>query len=265
MRTHRLKSFIERLLGNRLWLEPSLDLRTLEAFIAEVRPVDIGVPLVRIGPAGDGGYLVPDDLEGLRACISPGVSTEVGFDLQMAQRGIPVYMADASVSAPPIDHPLFKFFPKYIDVYEDAKNMRLDTLWQAVSDEHKGDAILQMDIEGAEYRVLLDTSDDILSQFRIILLECHQLTHLFGRQNSQLIMSAFRKILRHFYVVHIHPNNACPATRRGEVEIPPLMEFTFLRKDRARSALRAGLSFNHPFDVDNDAGKPAIVLPETWR
>ena len=58
-------------------------------------------PLRRIGGPGDGGYLVPDDLDGIVGCISPGVSTEVGFDLALAEMGIPVFLADASVPAPP--------------------------------------------------------------------------------------------------------------------------------------------------------------------
>jgi len=265
LQTHQIKSLVERLLGNRVWLEPSLELDSLEAFISELKPVNVGIPLVRIGSKQDGGYLVPDDLEGLKACVSPGVSTEIGFDLEMAERGIPVYMADASVPGPPVDHDIFNFFPKFLDVFEDEKNMRLDTLCGLMPDAHRGDAILQMDIEGAEYRVLLDASDDTLSQFRIILLECHNLTRLFGRQNSQLIIATFRKLLRHFHVVHIHPNNVCPASQRGGISIPPVMEFTFIRKDRVRSLSRDALTFPHPLDRDNMSNRPSLALPETWR
>lgn len=44
----------------------------LEAFISKVRPVDCGIELIRIGGEADGGYLIPNDLEGIEYCFSPG-------------------------------------------------------------------------------------------------------------------------------------------------------------------------------------------------
>lgn len=265
MRTHKLKSIVERLCGNKVWLEPSSDLNQTRAFIRQLAPVDVGIELTRIGSRGDGGYLVPNDMDGIGGCISPGVSIEIGFDLEMARRGIPVFMADASVKGPPEQHELFHFYPKFLDVVDDEQNMRLESLVAEASLRTAEDLILQMDIEGAEYRVLLDASDEVLNRFRIILLECHHLSRLFGRQNSQLITATFRKLLRHFYVLHIHPNNVCPSTRRGDVEIPPVMEFTLIRKDRARYEPRPGLSIPHPLDRDNVLTQPTLVLPKIWR
>jgi hypothetical protein len=40
--------------------------------------------------------------------------------------------------------------------------MRLDTLCNDIKAEHAGNRILQMDIEGAEYPVLLDVRDEAL-------------------------------------------------------------------------------------------------------
>jgi hypothetical protein len=39
-----------------------------------MRPIESGHPLVRLGGPKDGGYLVPDDLDGIAFCFSPGVS-----------------------------------------------------------------------------------------------------------------------------------------------------------------------------------------------
>lgn len=36
--------------------------------------------LIRLGPNGDGGYLVPDDLTGIEACFSPGVCATSEFE-----------------------------------------------------------------------------------------------------------------------------------------------------------------------------------------
>lgn len=52
---------------------------------------------------------MPDDLEGIGGCVSPGVSTECGFDMHIADLGIDVYLADASISGPRASHKRFNF------------------------------------------------------------------------------------------------------------------------------------------------------------
>ena len=68
--------------------------------------------------------------------------------------------------------------------------------------------IMQMDIEGDEYKVLLDMPIKLLKQFRIIVIEFHFLTRLFNLYSNQFIYSSFKKLLEHFKVVHIHPNKS---------------------------------------------------------
>lgn len=97
------------------------------------------------------------------------------------------------------------------------------------------DLLLQMDIEGAEWLVLNATSDEILSRFRIICVELHDLEHLFSRSAFEIMERVLEKLLRQFFVVHVHPNNwtdAAAISRRYHV--PSVLEYTFLRKDRVR-------------------------------
>ena len=47
--------------------------------IQKLHPKKTIKPLIRMGPNGDGGYLIPDDLEGIEACFSPGVDQVSGF------------------------------------------------------------------------------------------------------------------------------------------------------------------------------------------
>lgn len=260
-----VQSVVEQLAGNQVWLEAPSQLNEIRTVLRQLAPVAIEQPMVRIGSARDGGYLAPQDLDGITVAVSPGVSTEVSFDLAMAERGIEVYMADASVAAPPIAHPRFHFQKKFLDVFEDEENTRLDALCTAIAPEHAGDRILQMDIEGAEYRVLLDTSDETLQSFRILLVEFHNLDRLFAAFPFKMIRATFQKLLRFFYVVHIHPNNVCRARVRGDIEIPPVMEFTFYRKDRAVLAPDKKLEFPHALDRKNLPNLPSITLPTCWR
>ena len=261
----QIKYILESINGHKIWLEPSSDIHEVRAFISSLVPVRDARPLVRLGNAGDGGYLAPDDLEGVAVAVSPGVSTEVSFDSAMAERGMEVYMVDGSVDGPPVQNQRFHFQKKFLDVFEDKMNMRLDTLCALIRPEHKGDRLLQMDIEGAEYSVLLDASAEVIRSFRIMLIEFHQLDRMFAAFPFRLIKATFQKLKRTHEIVHIHPNNvAQPRIRKGVV-IPPVMEFTFYRRDRVVVDPKKELKFPHPLDRDNVPQHPSSPLPECWR
>ena len=262
---NRGKLWLERLSGYQLWLEHSSDVEHVRTLLKLLAPVAIEQPLIRIGGKGDGGYLVPDDFANINTAISPGVSTEISFDLAMADLGIDVIMADASVKGPPVENPHFHFLPKFVDVFEDDKNMRLDTLCDSKAVDKDGDRILQMDIEGAEYRVLLDLSDKALKSFRIMTIEFHHLDRIFAEFPLGIIQATFSKLLRYHHVVHIHPNNVARPTTRGDIVIPPVMEFTFYRKDRATVLSDQKPKFPNELDQDNVSNQPSLILPNCWR
>lgn len=234
--------------------------------VRKLGPLDNAKGLVRFGPAGDGGYLMPDDLDGVGALISPGVSQQCGFDLEIANRGIQVYMADFSVDTPPVKHPNFNFVKKYLDTYSSDESITLDAMLQPTPLYSSGtDLIMQMDIEGAEYRLLHSIKECLLKRFRIIIIEFHNLHQLYWRFQFDFIRSAFEKILQGHNVVHIHPNNCHQPVRRGKFYIPPVMEFTFYRRDRDTFRPGSSLRFPHRLDADNVPGRPSVVLPECWR
>jgi len=93
--------------------------RELEGLIDTLRPVSTDIELIRLGPLGDGGYLVPDDLQGIEACFSPGVSDISGFEIDCADLGMKVFMADASVEGPAISHQAFQFTKKHVGAVSD--------------------------------------------------------------------------------------------------------------------------------------------------
>jgi len=260
-----VKRTFEYLSGYRVWLEPPSDPGEIRALLRSLAPVAVTRPLVRLGSANDGGYLAPDDLEDIAVCVSPGVSTEVGFDLAMAERGMEIYMADASVEGPPVQCPRFHFYKKFLDVFEDERNLRLDTLCVGIAPEHAGDRMLQMDIEGAEYRVLLDASDEVLRSFRIMIIEFHHLDRMFAAFPLKMIRATFQKLMRTHHIVHIHPNNVCAPEVHGNIAIPQVMEFTFYRKDRAALDEGRVLQYPHPLDRDNLPNRPSFALPDCWR
>ena len=77
-------------------------LSDLQLLVKELRVLPTKRELIRIGPDSDGGYLFPDDLDGVRHCFSPGVPDCREFELDLANRGMDVFMADRSTDLPPI-------------------------------------------------------------------------------------------------------------------------------------------------------------------
>jgi hypothetical protein len=234
---------------------------SLRALLQELRPLDPGIELVRIGPDADGGYLLPDDLAGIRHVFSPGVSNESGFEAQLADRGMQVFLADYSVDEPAVRHPRFEFDKRFVGCVTDERYMTLDD-WHAAKLGPDSDAelLLQMDIEGAEYETLLAASPRLLGLFRIIVVELHWLPQLWNGPFFALASRALRKLLATHAVVHIHPNNCCGSVKSAGLEIPRIAEFTLLRRDRLRStAYRT--KFPHPLDRPNVAKEPLQLAP----
>lgn len=241
----------------------------LASLVRDMRVVPIGQDLLRIGPDGDGGYLVPDELDGIAACFSPGVADCADFELALAERGMAVYLADRSVERPPLQDPRFRFVAKFL-ASTSSDDQGLVTLDDWVGEElgaagsaADADLLLQMDIEGAEYEVLHSVSDACLRRFRIIVIEFHRLYQLADRFAFRFMAPAIRKLLRSHAVVHMHPNNYRKTLRMGPIEIPSHLEVTLLRRDRLRPG-SGPLRFPHPLDRPCKADRPEAVLPDCW-
>lgn len=227
-----------------------------------LRPVHTGRPLTRVGGEADGGYLLPDDFDGLRYCFSPGVAEKANLELALAERGVKCFLADYSVDRAPVDHPNFEFDKKFLGKDDSGVFMTLQT-WIDSKGVSGDDMLLQMDIEGYEYDVLLSTPESTLRRFRIIAVEFHGLQKLAKPQRFAAFQQVCDKLAKDFVVVHMHPNNYAPPVVIRGVRVPPLMEITFLRKDRALF-IEPRSDFPHPLDQPNVSDKPDPPLPSEW-
>jgi hypothetical protein len=91
------------------------------AVLELLKPKASKTPLIRIGGDMDGAYLVPDDLDGIVACFSPGVSRTKYFEDFLAERyGIQSHMCDFSCDVDELKTPLKPgmqtFVKKWLDV-----------------------------------------------------------------------------------------------------------------------------------------------------
>lgn len=232
---------------------------------SKLYPFDIDLPLIRLGPKGDGGYLVPDALSGIEAVFSPGVEMVSGFERDCIERGMQVFMADKSVEKPNLDIPEtgYSFTKKFVGCVNNDEYITMDEWVNTSGITTNSDLLLQMDIEGAEYVTLLNTSSHLMSRFRIIVVEFHFHTQLWNRSFFDLVENTFDKILQTHAVVHSHVNNHDGLDCKMGIKIPRLLEITFLLKDRANFN-KYQTHFPHKLDFDNTQ-KPTVILPEQWH
>lgn len=261
----RILNFIRRVglfLNIHIHLSSLTTEKELKEFLKSLFPVKIDKELIRVGARADGGYIIPDDLEGVDALFSPGVGSKQDFDFECAHNGMKVFMADASVDGPINHHDNFVFTKKFIGALDNEEYMSIEE-WVKSSDlSGNSDLILQMDIEGYEYETIFSIPNDIMKRFRIVIIEFHQLEMLWNKFYFDRFKNVFNKLLQTHYVVHIHPNNCCKPITKGTISIPPVLEFTFIRKDRV-STQGYITDFPHKLDVDC-ANKETLVLPSCW-
>ncbi len=252
-----------RVLGRLLRSTRKAPLANVRRLIERLHPIQCGIDLIRVGAARDGGYLIPDDLDGIEYCLSPGVNTTADFENDLADHGIRSYLADYSVSAPPITRPEFTFDKIFIGGSDHGAFLTLSTWKESHLKGYRGDLLLQMDIEGSEYGAILGTPDCLLDQFRIMVIEFHELDRIFDSFSFGLINDCFERLLRYFYVVHIHPNSWAHVTRQRDLAVPAAMEFTFLNKRRVKYP-KPNTTFPHYLDASNGRFLSPLSLPVCW-
>lgn len=196
----------------------------------KLTPVSTNLELVRIGPRGDGGYLVPVDYMEVDAVFSPGVSDESGFELQMANLGIECFLADASVSGPAEKHPLINFEPKFLGAENHGQFITLEN-WIASHGKSADLKLLQMDIEGYEWEVLDQTPITVIETFKIIVIELHDLNRLVNGEFRERASRVLSKLLSTHEVLHVHGNNNSPSLHIRKSRIPQVVEVTLHHKE----------------------------------
>ena len=226
-------------------------------------PINCEKGLIRLGSENDGGYLVPDDLDGIEACFSPGVSNDSRFEKDCATRNIKVFLADASVNTPAETDSLFDFIPMFIGSMNNNSYLTLDKWVNSKIPDTNKELLLQMDIERAEYEVFHSLSEKTINRFRVMVIEFHDLDEMWNYPFFKVMSRVFKKILQTHHCVHIHPNNIANKSKLNGIETVQAMEFTFYKKERINK-VRYQTSFPHKLDKDNSPKEPTVVLPVSW-
>jgi hypothetical protein len=240
---------------------PTVNYLKLIRLIDLIKPYDLGYDLIRVGPSGDGGYLVPDVLKKIKTCFSPGVGNIHGFENDLLERGVKVFMADGTVEKPILLNKNYDFLKKNLGAYEDDATTTLNS-WMD-SKETQDDLLLQMDIEGSEYEVVNSLDELNLKKFRVMIIEFHYFEQVLTKMGYKTIESVMKKILKYFDVAHIHPNNCCGSYKINNTIVPSTLEITFMSKELSLKKERIE-KLPNKLDSKNISHKNDIFLDSNW-
>lgn len=200
-------------------------------FFSDLHPRKTQYPLMRLG-SGDGGYLIPNDLEGVHVCISPGFGNLYEFERELIKKNIKSIIIDPEVHHLGAD---LISVPQWLATVTNQLHQKIslkDLIEFYVPTD--SEMILQMDIEGDEWLILESLPIEVLSRFRIAVIEFHSL-HLvrFPWFYKRIHEPVMKRMLELFTISHFHVNNGSGTwSLGGTLEYPGTVEITFHRKDR---------------------------------
>lgn len=217
-----------------------------------LRPCSItGHSLVRIGSANDGGYVALDDLENVQGVLSGGAGDNVDFEVEMADRGLPVHVYDHTVDGLP--------GPAREDLQHFREPMGPAGTGLAAALERlgEGDLLLKVDIDGGEWELFAPGTD--LRRFRQIVLELHGLTQVGDSLWFERAEQVLRHLLRTHAPYHLHANNFGAMTVVGGVPVPDILEVSWARRGTYACTYTAP-TVDPGLDAPNDPTRPEYVL-----
>ena len=211
----------------------SVNLNTLLEILFLLRPKKIGSEfMIRIGPKGEGGYVLYNNLEKISKLISIGIAKDTSFEEDFSQHTlgkVHIELYDHT------DRPVRKLPPNFtfhsIGIGDsDNPSKQLLTLRTIIdhSVQFSDISILKIDIDGAEYETLNEVESHLYNRFDQIIIELHDISELNVANGKML--DVISKILRDFNVIHLHPNSFEPWINVYGICLPKVLEITLLNK-----------------------------------
>lgn len=223
-------------------------------FVKSIRPMTAAnLHLTRIGGNNDGGYVMADNFA-VSGVLSLGVGSNVSWDLDIAERGIPVSMFDPTIRRLPERVPGASFFRLGIGADSQSKRyLPLQELMTRAGLANESDLILKMDVEGAEWSSLKCVSSDTLNRFCQIVIEMHNLAGLLNDRDAVAILHGAELLGANHVPVHIHANNYSKLTRFDAFWFPDVIEVTYVHRnllDRISPAIELRCDLDHPCSAE---------------
>ena len=180
----------------------------------------------------DGSYVLLDDFENIKFAYSFGIDTNIQFDKALADKGINIYMYDHTINYLPYENE--KFHWKKIGLCgknEKKKNFKnLEDLITENGHTNEKNMILKIDIEHDEWQSLIDIKEDILNQFKYIIIEYHFKDEIFYK-NDNLYYNVLKKISKTHQSFYVRCNiDRSKKINFGNNRICQLLEVSYIIK-----------------------------------
>ena len=248
------------------YLEKSSSAKEIHKLIKKMNPAGSFHQLIRLGDDHDGGYVIPDDLKGVKYCFSAGVGDLIKFEEDLLKRyKIKSFLCDFNNVKNPRIANHFDFTQKKIGSYNDNQTTSINNWIDDKIENNKEEFILKIDIEGSEFETLLNLIGKHLQKTRVLIVEFHSLRDLRNKSFYRIFDNVISKLLNYFYIVHLHPNNAGKNIKIHNYKVPDLLEVTFLRKDRVEKKKKYTSVLPLNIDQKNVKNKDDIFLDPIWH
>lgn len=226
--------------------------------------------LIRMGGAGDGGYLVPTEIKKTYFLFSVGCDNKINFETEYLKNNFfnnsKVFIIDGKKCSINLPKNIF-FFNSFAYSYnlKLKKNNKFSyiNLNDFIKKNYKNlKYALQIDCEGCEFELIQSLESKIISKAEVIIIECH-FNNLLKISEGLLIINSFlRKILISHEITHIHPNNALDNFIINGVSVPRICEISFLKKKRYQKK-DSKIIIPHPLDMPNHK-RTDVQIPLIW-
>jgi hypothetical protein len=204
---------------------PNLDIVDRTADILELLADTRRGHTTRYGPGHDGGYVVPT--LNFSTVISVGVGSDVRFetDYSNSHPGTVFRLFDPTVNRLPADIANSEFERIGLGSGLTTQLVPLKEILTRSITGPDALVLLKIDCEGGEWDCEFENAD--LSEIAAIVMEIHDI----GNPTlSSIQHGVLSKLFREFNCLNVHPNNFGGTSRLNGIEVPRVLELTFLNK-----------------------------------
>ena len=181
---------------------------------------------IRCGVNHDGGYVIAELEGGYDLYISAGISNEESFSRDFINKydmcESNSFGFDGTIDNYPYEYTnKISFIKKNINSFNDDYNTDLTFL---ITKYNR--IFLKMDIEGGEYPWILCMSEELLQNFKQIVIEFHCITDNEWNTSYTDKIKCLKKLSKTHYIVHAHGNNYAKVVDK----FPYVIELTYVNK-----------------------------------
>jgi mannosyltransferase OCH1-like enzyme len=199
----------------------------MKKFIDLLIPKKTNNNLIRVGPNGDGGYVIPEIcIQSSSSLFTYGVGYEVNFENQYVNEyERPVYMFDHTIPIIDYGNSLINFYSEGLGIGDNCDDFL--NHYKKLNIQEK--IFLKIDVEGAEYSFFENTNIKEISS--IVTGFCIEVHNLDKKDIRERFTQIFNQIEKYFTLVHIHANNFGDVFELDGFNLNSVFELTYINKN----------------------------------